>query len=60
MDHEDIDQEITLATMRLAIPLSQTWLPAVREHLRTVRSAADLVDNFPLPDEIDQAPVFEA
>ena len=36
------------------------WLPAVRSHLEVTLRHGALVVGFPLPDETDPAPVFEA
>ncbi len=60
MDHGDIDRELALNADRLGIPLPEAWRPAVRDHLLAIRKAIDILDGFPLPDEIDPAPVFEA
>ena len=57
---DDIDREVAMTAARLGIQLPQTWLPGVREHLLAIRKASDLVDSFPLPDEAEPAPVFEA
>ena len=46
------------ATM-LNIPLDQAWMPAVKSNVDVTFRLAALVDEFPLPDELEQAPVYE-
>jgi len=60
METDAIDRELLLAAERLGIPLPADWLPSVREYFITIRKAADFVESFPLPDEAEPAPVFEA
>lgn len=60
MDSDEIDREIRMAAERIAIPLHEAWLPTVRAHLAAIRTADGALESFTLPDEIDQAPVFEA
>ena len=60
MQTDDIAREIAATASRLGIPLDEAWLPAIRDHVIAIRAASDLVDGFPLPDETDMAPVFEA
>jgi hypothetical protein len=59
-DPDALDDYIDAAARVLALPIEPGWKPAVRANLElTVRLAA-LVAEFPLPDEADPAPVFEA
>jgi len=44
----------------LGITVSDEWRETVRQHLRITRDVAQLVMDFPLPDEADPAPVFRA
>jgi Protein of unknown function (DUF4089) len=60
MDTDELDRELTLVAGRLGIVLLESWRPAVREYVIAIRKASDLVESFPLSDEADPAPVFEA
>jgi hypothetical protein len=42
----------------VGLPLDPEHVPGVAEQLTRVLAAAALVVDFPLPDEIDAAPVF--
>ncbi|MGV7029487.1 DUF4089 domain-containing protein [Methylobacterium symbioticum] len=44
----------------LGLTLDPAWIAPVVANLRVLRAAADLVAGFPLPDEAEAAPVFEA
>jgi hypothetical protein len=44
----------------LGLPLDPAWLEAVAFNLRLILRHAALVDEFPLPDEAEPAPVFRA
>jgi hypothetical protein len=44
----------------LSIPLDPAWMGAVGSNLAVLRAAADQVGAFPLPDEAEPAPVYEA
>jgi hypothetical protein len=44
----------------LALPIDPAWKPAVRANLEVTLRLARLVDEFPLPDEIEPASVFAA
>lgn len=43
----------------IALPLDPARKPAVAQHLAILLAAASLVLEFPLPDEVEAAPVFE-
>ncbi|MGH6767648.1 MAG: DUF4089 domain-containing protein [Xanthobacteraceae bacterium] len=61
MDSEDtLDRFIMAAGEALALPVRPEWLPAVRANLDVTLRFAAMVDEFPLPDEAEPAPVFEA
>lgn len=60
MDEQEIDQEIDATCRRLGIALADAWRSTVRTHLEAIRAAIALVEDFPLPDETEQAPTFEA
>ncbi|HXX04152.1 MAG TPA: DUF4089 domain-containing protein [Xanthobacteraceae bacterium] len=44
----------------LALPIDPAWQTAVRLNLQLLFRHAALVDEFPLSDEIEPAPVFRA
>ena len=44
----------------LGIPLDPAWTPEVRQQLAVVLRHAALVGAFPLPDEAEPEPVFQA
>jgi len=44
----------------LALPIEPAWMPSIVANLRVLHAAADLVGDFPLPDEAEAAPVFAA
>ena len=43
----------------IGLPLDSARRPAVAQHLAILLAAAALVLEFPLPDEVEGAPVFE-
>lgn len=54
--HHYIDQ----AAEVLRLPLLPEWKPAVRENLAVTLRLAAVVQEFPLPDDAEPAPVFRA
>ena len=57
---DDIDAWLDANAALLGIPIEPEWRDAVRQHLRITRDIAQLVLEFPLPDEADPAPIFRA
>ena len=55
-----LDEFIAAAAAALGLPLEPAWQPAVRANLEVTLKQAALVEQFPLPDEAEPAPVFEA
>ena len=55
-----LDPFIAAGARALGLKIDKTWLPAVRGHLKVTLRHGTLVAGFPLPDETDPAPVFEA
>jgi hypothetical protein len=41
------------------VPLDAAWKPAVRGNLEVSLKLARLVDEFPLPDDAEPAPVYK-
>jgi len=56
----DRDLESYMTTMAAALGLSITpeSRPLVMAHLRAMLAAAALVMDFPLPDDVEAAPIF--
>ena len=56
----DLDALAAAAAPLLGLRLDPAWVAPVIANLRVLAAAADLVGGFPLPDEAEAAPVFEA
>ena len=56
----DLDAYAAAAAALLGLPLDPAWTGPVTANLRVLAAAAGLVEGFPLPDEAEAAPVFEA
>ncbi|MCJ2076645.1 DUF4089 domain-containing protein [Methylobacterium sp. E-016] len=56
----DLDAFAAAAAPLLELRLDPAWVAPVIANLRVLAAAADLVGGFPLPDEAEAAPVFEA
>jgi hypothetical protein len=48
------------ATPLLGLSLDPRWMDSVTANLRVLAKAAELVSDFPLADEVEAAPSFEA
>jgi hypothetical protein len=59
-DPVSLDDYIAAAARVLDLPIEPAWLPSVRANLELTLRLGALVAAFPLPDEADAAPVFEA
>ncbi len=59
-DTDDLDAFIYASTRLLGIAILPEWREAIRLHLTVSLGHARTVDEFPLPDEADPAPVFKA
>jgi 1-carboxybiuret hydrolase subunit AtzG-like protein len=57
---ETLDQFIEAAARALSLPIEPEWKPAIRANLEMTLKHATLVDEFPLPDAAEPAPVFKA
>lgn len=57
---DPLDSYIDAVGNALALPIEAAWKPAVRANLDITLRLARLVDEFPLPDESEPAPVFSA
>src|SRR5665213_1728888 len=52
---DKLDEFITTASAALDLPLEQTWRPAIKANLEVTLKLANLVAEFPLPDEAEPA-----
>lgn len=57
---DPLNDYIDAVAFALALPIDPAWKPAVRGNLEVTFRLARLVDEFPLPDEIEPASVFAA
>jgi hypothetical protein len=60
MATDSLDDYIDAVSKALALPIDDTWKPAVRANLEVSLKLARLVDEFALPDEAESASVFAA
>jgi len=56
----DLDAYCDAAAALLGLTIEPAWRAPVLANLRVLREAAALVEGFPLPDEAEPAPIFEA
>ena len=56
----DLDAYCDAAAALLGLTIDPAWRAPVLANLRVLREAAALLEGFPLPDEAEPAPVFEA
>lgn len=57
---EALDDYIDAVAKALALPVKESWRPAVRANLDVSLRLARLVDEFALPDETEPASVYSA
>jgi hypothetical protein len=57
---DSLDTFIDAAARALSLPVEPAWKPAVRANLEVTLKLAGLVAEFPLPDDAEPAPIFEA
>ena len=57
---DPLDDYIDAVAKALALPVEDSWRPAVRANLEVSLRLARLVDEFTLPDETEPASVFTA
>ncbi|MFC6791585.1 DUF4089 domain-containing protein [Methylobacterium komagatae] len=56
----DLEAVMEASASLLGLTLAPEWREPVLANLRVLRAASALVEGFPLPDEAEAAPVFEA
>lgn len=59
-DNDTTNTWITASAAMLTLPIVSAWLPSIRANVEVTFRLAQLVEDFPLPDEAEPAPVFEA
>jgi len=57
---DSVDTIVEASAQALGIPLNPAWREGIAFNLRLILRHAKLVDEFPLPDHIEPAPVFYA
>ena len=57
---DPLDDFIAACARTLDLKVDKTWLPAVRAHLAVTLRLGAVVVQFPLPDDAELAPVFDA
>jgi hypothetical protein len=60
MAADPLDDYINAVGAALALPIEESWRPAVKANLQVSLRLARLVDEFALPDETEPASVFSA
>jgi hypothetical protein len=54
------DAMVAAAALALGLPIDPAWQANVKFNLQLILRHAALVDEFPLPDDAEPAPVFRA
>ena len=57
---DPLDDFIAAAAAALELPLAPEWQSAVKANLAVTLKHAALVAEFPLPDEAEPAPIYQA
>lgn len=60
MPTEPLDDYIDAVAKALGLSIDEAWKPAVRANLDATLKMAQMVQQFPLPDEIEPASIYEA
>ena len=60
MPNDPLDAYIDTVAETLGLSIETEWKPAVRANLDVTLKMARLVQEFPLPDEIEPASIYEA
>ena len=60
MSADPIDDYIASVAAALGLRIEDAWKPSIRANLEVSLRMAQLVDEFPLPDETEPASVFTA
>jgi hypothetical protein len=57
---ETLDKLIDASAAALGLPIEAEWKAGIRSNLQVTLRLANMVAEFPLPDEAEPAPTFEA
>lgn len=57
-DREAIDAQVGALSALIALPIDPASRASVGDHLTRLLTVAALVEEFPLPDDVEVAPVF--
>ena len=60
MSTDTLDTYIDAVGGALALPVEAAWKPAIRANLDVTLKMARMVQEFPLPDEIEPASIYRA
>jgi hypothetical protein len=60
LQRDAIDAMVAAAAQALGLPIDPAWQANVKFNLQLILRHAALVDEFPLPDDAEPAPVFRA
>ena len=60
VDNEILDKLIDASAAALGLPIEAEWRPGIKANLQVTLRLANMVATFPLPDEAEPAPTFEA
>ena len=60
MPNPPLDNFIAAAAAALDLPLDPAWQPSIKANLEVSLRLANLVAEFPLPDEAEPAPIYKA
>lgn len=55
----NLDQYVDVAAQLVNLPLQPEHRPGVIANLSRIKTIADLVMEFPLPEDVEAAPTFE-
>ncbi len=58
-DRFDVEQYVEQAAALIGLPLHPEHKPGVVANLSRIQKVASLFMDFPLPDDVDVAPVFQ-
>ena len=59
-NNETLDKLIDASAAALSLPIEAEWRPGIKANLQVTLRLANMVATFPLPDEAEPAPTFEA
>ena len=60
LPEKTLDNLIDASAGALALKIEPEWKPAIKANLAVTLRLANIVASFPLPDEAEPAPTFEA